>query len=141
MLHVVVCPHKRLRYMQIILVLRLLQQRLQQRPQRPPQQPTLANMAPQRPPNTYPGMPNSYPGMPLTPHPSSPFYFPNGPEPSAQALNQGKGQGIPMGGMLGGGGNPMQPQVMPMKPGTPGMPNSYPGVIPLTPQQPLKGRR
>jgi hypothetical protein len=57
---------------------------------------------PQRPPNTYPG-------MPLTPNPSSPFYFPNGPEASAQALNQGKGQGVPMGGMLGGGGNPMQP--------------------------------
>ena len=54
--------------------------------------------------------PNTYPGMPLTPNPSSPFYFPNGPEASAQALNQGKGQGVPMGGMLGGGGNPMQPQ-------------------------------
>jgi hypothetical protein len=55
--------------------------------------------------------------MPLTPKPSSPYYFPNGPEPSAQALNQGKGQGVPMGGMLGGGGNPMQPQVQQLAPG------------------------
>jgi hypothetical protein len=71
---------------------------------------------PQRPPNTYPG-------MPLTPNPSSPFYFPNGPEASAQALNQGKGQGVPMGGMLGGGGNPMQPQVQ-----QPYTPIGYPPV-------------
>ena len=55
--------------------------------------------------------------MPLTPNPSSPYYFPNGPEPSAQALNQGKGQGVPMGGMLGGGGNPTQPQVQQLAPG------------------------
>lgn len=55
--------------------------------------------------------------MHLTPKPSSPYYFPNGPEPSAQALNQGKGQGVPMGGMLGGGGNPMQPQVQQLAPG------------------------
>ena len=64
----------------------------------------------------------TYPGMPLTPNPSSPFYFPNGPEASAQALNQGKGKGVPMGGMLGGGGNPMQPQVMPAQDTYPGMP-------------------
>ena len=65
--------------------------------------------------------PGTYPGMPLTPNPSSPYYFPNGPEPSAQALNQGKGQGVPMGGMLGGGYPPMQPQVQqPIGPGSSG---------------------
>ena len=79
-------------------------------PQQPGQVPAQGGKGAVQPPGTYPG-------MPLTPNPSSPYYFPNGPEPSAQALNQGKGQGVPMGGMLGGGGNPMQPQVQQLAPG------------------------
>lgn len=82
----------------------------------------------------------TYPGMPLTPHPSSPYYFPNGPEPSAQALNQGKGQGVPMGGLLGGGGNPIQPQVPPQQPTIPSAGGKGQPSFPFqgqTPDQPI----